>query len=110
MSRAYFSNEKRSDLKIVKSFLACLLALVLLWVAMPALSDTAGSEGKSILEESLRRMTVQCYALEGRYPPNLEYLEKHYGLYYNTDRYWVDYRIFASNLLPDITVLDRVQQ
>lgn len=107
MSRAYFSQEKRSDLKLVKSFAACALAIAVLWYAMPALSSTTGSEGKGILEESLQRMTVQCYALEGRYPPTVEYLEKHYGLSYDAERYRIDYRIFASNLMPDITVLDR---
>ncbi len=60
-------------------------------------------------EESLRsameRDIVQCYSLEGVYPPSLEYLETHYGLVYDKDLFFIDYRPVASNIYPDVTVL-----
>jgi hypothetical protein len=57
------------------------------------------------LEEAVRRGAVACYAAEGMYPPDLAYLETHYGLQVDRERYTVIYEVFASNLMPDVTVL-----
>ncbi len=57
------------------------------------------------LEDSLTRAAVSCYAIEGCYPPTLEYLTENYGVYIDESRFAVDYQIFASNILPEITVL-----
>ena len=59
------------------------------------------------LEKALRRGAVACYAAEGAYPPSAEYLTRHYGIEINTDRYAVFYEIFADNLMPEITVVER---
>lgn len=70
--------------------------------------ESGGSEaGRQQLEESLRRTSVACYAAEGRYPPNVGYMEEHYGLLMDRTRYDVFYEIFAENLMPDITVMER---
>lgn len=65
------------------------------------------AQGRQQLEEVLRRTAATCYAAEGFYPPNLAYMEEHYGLTYNKKRYVVYYEIFASNLMPTITVLEK---
>ena len=49
---------------------------------------------------------LACYAAEGIYPPDLAYLEEHYGIQIDESRYTVYYDIFGSNLMPDITVLE----
>ena len=64
--------------------------------------------GRQQLENALRRSVVACYAAEGIYPPNLEYLQEHYGLQIDKTRYRVYYEVFANNLMPEITVLERV--
>ena len=84
-----------------------LLAVLLIFLsALSNLQDGHSSKGRQQLEDALRRSTVACYAAEGIYPPNLEYLEKHYGIQIDRERYTVFYEIFASNLMPDITVLE----
>lgn len=65
-------------------------------------------QGKTKLEEAVRRAAVACYAAEGAYPPSIEYLEEHYGLTVDESRYIVHYEVFADNILPDITVLDNL--
>jgi hypothetical protein len=47
---------------------------------------------------------VECYALEGRYPENVEYLIEHYNISVDESKYYVYYNVFASNIMPDITV------
>lgn len=62
------------------------------------------------LENALSRDIVQCYSIEGRYPPSLEYLEEHYGLTYDSATFFVDYRPIASNLYPDVTVIKKTRR
>ena len=87
--------------------LALLLALVplALLLAARSLGGRAGRERLELAEQSIRRAAVQCYALEGFYPAGVDYLEEYYGVSVDEDRYFVDYRYIASNLMPDITVL-----
>ena len=64
------------------------------------------SEGREQLENVIRRTAVAGYAAEGVYPPDLEYVKEHYGIQIDEERYLVDYQVIASNLMPDITVLE----
>ena len=83
------------------------IAVVLMFTtAVSNLQEGRQSEGKQQLEDAVRRGAVACYAAEGIYPPNLEYVEEHYGIQVDRERYTVEYEIFASNLMPDVTVLE----
>lgn len=81
---------------------------VLLWFLMGVANLGQGSaeEDKQQLETALRRASVACYAAEGIYPPDVAYLEEHYGLRIDKERYTVMYEAYGSNLMPDITILD----
>lgn len=57
------------------------------------------------LNNAINRSVLQCYAVEGTYPPSLEYIKEHYGLYYDEDDFFVDYQSIGSNIMPDITVI-----
>ena len=85
---------------------AVLCVLLLFSTALSNLEEGRGREGKEQLEEAVRRSAVACYAAEGIYPPDLEYLEEHYGIQVDRERYTVVYEVFASNLMPDVTVLE----
>lgn len=89
--------------------LVVVAALVFL-TGLSNLDRDRSEEGRQQLEEALRRAAVACYAAEGIYPPDLAYLEEHYGIQVDEDRYTVFYEVFASNLMPDITVLDRADE
>ncbi len=67
-------------------------------------SKKADAKGAETLRDAIRRASVQCYAIEGRYPPSVEYLEENYGIQIDRNRYDVFYSGFASNFMPDITV------
>lgn len=100
--------------KRLRRILSILLAPVgflaaVLWL-VTAVSDLAsGQDGEALqqLEESLQRSAVACYAAEGVYPPDLAYLEEHYGVQIDEKRFVVYYDAFASNMMPDITVLEK---
>ena len=50
---------------------------------------------------------MACYAAEGIFPPSLDYLEEHYHILVDHEKYTVIYEAIGSNLMPDITVLDK---
>ena len=85
---------------------AAVAVVLCFFTALSNLESGRADEGRRQLEEALRRSAVACYAAEGMYPPDLTYLEDHYGLQTDADRYTVYYDVFASNLMPDITVLE----
>lgn len=66
-------------------------------------------ETKKRQQESTRNAVikgaVQCYAVEGRYPESLVYLQKHYGVRYDKDKFIVSYEITGSNRMPQVTVI-----
>lgn len=90
-----------------RGFILALVLLLCFVIAVSRLKQGADAEGKQQLEEALRRTAVACYASEGFYPPSVDYMVQHYGLQYDEDAYRVHYEIFASNLMPEITVVER---
>ena len=70
--------------------------------------ESSASEAETdLVRDAVRSAVLTCYAVEGAYPTELDYLETHYGLIYDTDRYKVVYDAFASNIMPDISVLEK---
>ena len=86
-----------------------LLACIILsfCTAVTNLQQDHSIHDKAQLQEALTRAAVTCYAAEGVYPPDLDYLVEHYGIQINDDLYAVKYEVIASNLMPDITVLEK---
>ena len=87
---------------------ALILTAALLWFfsSLSGIRSGEGEEGRQQLEDALRRAAVACYAAEGVYPPTLDYLTAHYGVQVE-DRYVVFNEIFADDLMPEITVLEK---
>lgn len=82
-------------------------ALAIFFEAMGNLDQDSGERSRRQLEETLRRAAVACYAAQGAYPPDLSYIEEHWGVQIDRSRYAVFYQVEGSNLMPDITVLER---
>jgi len=61
---------------------------------------------KDSLKSALQRDIATCYAIEGFYPPSLEYIEENYGLVYDEDIFYIDYSAYSSNMYPDVTIID----
>ena len=99
------SRRRKSQTKGYLLSAAALLLLVGVF-AVGALSfaGKAGQKGEEPLRRAVTRASVQCYAIEGRYPPSVEYLEENYGVRIDRDRYNVFYNGFASNVMPEIVI------
>ena len=100
----------RNRISAIFRWLAAALAALCLIIFITSLASVdrqQGEEGRQQLETALRRAAVACYAAEGVYPPTVEYLQQHYGVQIEEERYIVFYEIFANNLMPNITVLEK---
>lgn len=85
------------------------LAVILFFLgALSRLEDGRRTEGKLQLERALHRTAISCYTAEGFYPPDVGYMQEHYGLQFDEESYVVHYQLTASNWMPEITVLERL--
>jgi len=91
----------------IRSILVILAVLLFFVTGVSRLESGRQAQGKRQLEEAVRRTVVACYSVEGFYPPNVQYMQDHYGLQYDSARYDVFYEPVASNLMPEITVLEK---
>ena len=62
-------------------------------------------EQKQNLEAAVEQSLLQCYVIEGRYPENMDYLEEHYGISYDKEQFRVDYRVYGTNMRPEVDVV-----
>lgn len=86
---------------------AMLVLLVLFGAVIAVIAGRRGDlreESAGAIRAAVQDCALQCYVVEGVYPPSLEYLEQNYGLQVNRDDYYVTYDAFASNLPPTIIV------
>lgn len=79
--------------------------LVLFLYGISYMGASTGDRQEASLVNAMERNIVHCYALEGYYPPSLEYMEEHYGLTYDKNMFIVDYQPIGTNLYPDFTII-----
>ncbi len=93
-----------------KREIAIILLMILLlggaWALLTRVGTSSGAAQTDFVTKAVHNAALTCYAVEGAYPTNLEYLRTHYGLAYDQSRYLVRYDSFGSNLMPDISVTE----
>ena len=97
----------RISLKTIGLVLAMLIFLMVLFFVAQSLARLGHSSDESelmIARTAVERAVMQCYALEGAYPPDLAYLQGNYGLILNPARYDYLYEVVAGNIHPIISV------
>ena len=92
---------------ILAIVLVFLLLCVLLFLVLGRSGKDLEEDGAMAIQDAVRRHALQCYVVEGVYPPDLAYLEENYGLQVNTRDYYVVYDAFASNVPPTIRVIKK---
>ena len=110
MSR--FVTEKRSSYTrgLIVSILIFSLIFGVFLFSLEQFSKETVARQRESLEAALHQSVVYCYTLEGAYPVSLEYIKEHYGLTYNENLFFVDYRLQGANILPDITIIQKGEQ
>lgn len=91
----------------IMSFLLTAAIIVGVVIGTDSVGKASQQEQLESLKNSVIKSAVHCYAVEGAYPESLSDLEERYGLSYNSEEFFIDYRCVASNLMPEITVLKK---
>ena len=104
-----FQSEKSTDGKygLRLSLVFLLLILLLFARGVNRLSRDTIRRQEDTLRAALNRSVTRCYAIEGAYPENLQYLKEHYGITYDEELFFVDYRVSGANIFPDITIIKK---
>ena len=102
-----FEQATPSPIKYVSKYLPIVFFVVILvvfFILLGTVSDDTLARQKQSLETALEHDIAQCYALEGMYPADVDYLTKHYGLTYDHDTFVIQYTFYGENLYPDYVV------
>lgn len=93
--------------ELLRQSVMFILAIVLLAFMVTKINSFYSRQNISLIKQSVQRAAVECYSVEGIYPPDIDYLVDNYSLTYNSDRYYIFYETFASNVMPTIEVYER---
>ena len=83
-----------------------LIIIIAFMFGISFISSTSSRDQKQVLTDAINKDIIHCYAIEGYYPPSLSYIEDHYGLTYDKDRYLVDYVPVGDNIMPSVTIVE----
>ena len=88
--------------------IALLMAVILVgvWLVVSRVDTAQSGAQTQFVYDAVHNAALTCYAVEGAYPEDLDYLREEYGLAYDQSRYMVTYDAFASNLVPEIYVTE----
>lgn len=95
---------------LISASMAVGFLLAMLWmfnIGVNYLLAVNEQEALDSTRAAVTRAMVQFYAIEGYYPPSLDYLIERYGLQIDFERFIVHYNAFASNRRPQVIVLLR---
>jgi hypothetical protein len=101
---------KKINIQSASKWIGLIFMIIMIVLIVFGLSDytnRSGSLTTETIEHTIEKYAISCYATEGSYPPDIEYLTQHYGLILDEENYVYDYEAFASNLLPVISVIEK---
>lgn len=83
--------------------------IILFIYGISAVSSSSVVNDKEILTDAINRNIVHCYCVEGMYPPDIKYMQDHYGLTYDDSKYIIDYEYIGANIMPNVMIIPRHQ-
>lgn len=90
--------------------IAIILLMILLlggvWYLVTRVDTAQSGAQNQFVYDAVRNAALTCYAVEGAYPEDVDYLRENYGLAYDQSRYMVSYDAFAANQVPAIFVTE----
>ena len=106
------NNEKRSiersrRFELIRQTIMFALVIVLLVVSVTFFAGFYSRQNLLLIKQNVKRTAIECYSIEGMYPPNIDYIVDNYSFYYDSDKYFIFYETFASNVMPTIEVYER---
>ena len=90
---------------LIFALLVFALLAALLFSFLFSAAHRSDTREQAVISDALRRAVVTCYAVEGKYPPSLDYIYENYGVHVDGSRYAVFYEVIAANVMPTLEVM-----
>ena len=105
MAKIYKSKgDSRRIVTIIVTLVLVVSIIYGIWFVADSLSKTQDKETLAAAERAIIKASVQAYALEGRYPTGIKYLEENYGLTLDRNKYVYHYESIGANMMPIVMV------
>ncbi|MCH4890045.1 hypothetical protein EZV73_20870 [Acidaminobacter sp. JC074] len=95
---------KLKNIQLLVMLSISIVTLVIIFSSIDSYQNQFGDLETDRIQEVVEKYAVQCYATEGAYPPNVYYLQEHYGLILDEDKYIYEYEPVAENIKPVIQI------
>jgi len=83
-----------------------LIIIVVISIGLRQAEKSSRAEGRRLLEDTILRVAIHNYAIEGHFPESLSYIVENFGVYIDDTRFIVHYEVLGANLLPIIKVFE----
>jgi len=90
----------------LRPLLVTAAAIAALMFGLNQAQEANRAESLRVLEDTIMRVVVHSYAVNGRFPESLDYIIENYDIFIDTTRFLVHYEVFAANILPDIRIFE----
>jgi hypothetical protein len=97
--------KKKSGIGLFFKLLLAGVVVAAFFMGFSSVPETAEAESLAMANRAIHSALVTCYAVEGRYPQFISYLEENYGLYIDRNKYFVTYEADAWNMMPNYNVI-----
>lgn len=98
---------KRGKRGLIVTAAVCAVSTAAFVLGISGVSGSVGAQQTQMLQRAIERAVVTCYAIEGQYPPTLDYIRENYGVVIDEARFDVYYDAFAQNVMPSVSVTRR---
>ena len=95
-------------MKSGRAIYVIIIGFVFLYIiyAMVKYDDGSASRQADSVRKIIDKALVQCYALEGSYPLDIDHIEG-YGVILDYKKFYFYYEWFGSNMKPQVMVLEK---
>nr|WP_315101042.1 hypothetical protein [uncultured Catonella sp.] len=108
MKRFINAKARRAERQeMIKMLFFVIVISAVLIVGIHHIGNMGNEQGIKLTREAVVRTVVECYAIEGIYPPNEQYMVDNYNLSYDETKYYIHYDAFASNIMPTVEVYEK---
>lgn len=97
--------EKQRLYRSISAYIVIIAALVVIFIGFRLIDENYRQYKIDAVEEIVTRAVINYYSLYGVYPDTYNELLDKSNISID-DKYTVDYKVFASNIMPDITVIE----
>ncbi len=83
------------------------LFIIVIYFGLQSVEGSSDRLQLKALHDAIARGCTHSYATTGAYPSSIDVLTDNYGVQIDESKYIVHYEIFASNIMPEITVIPK---